>query len=322
MRINIHVNIQTKVAMLLALALTLSVVGSAAAQGSEPPPCSGESVAGTVVAVDEETGVVTLDTGGDLCTVTLGDGYDHPIVALLGSYFGDVSIEALAAALETTQGCAVQDTDSGEWAWADCSAAGAVPVTVVGENKDGTFAAIATVGTAAVNITVTVEGPAAESLSEALQTLNVEWRLDESGGVVQVGSEIAAYHEDGLGFGVLVKLYAMAAASQKVCAQEESTEPCGVTVEELVEAFQSGMGMGELFKEYGKPSVLGVGHARQQTKEHMGGPPDHAGPKDRTSPSDDVDLEQDLTGPPDHAGPKDNHGPPAHAGPKKPKKNK
>lgn len=112
-----------------------------------------------------------------------------------------------------------------------------------------------------------------------------------------VAEEVAVYHPTGeagegekVGYGVLVKLYAMAAESQEACAVAE--EPCvPVTVEELMAAYKSGVGMGELFKEYGKPSVLGVGHLKKGDK---GGPPDHAGPKDK-----------DKGGPPDHAGPKD-----------------
>jgi hypothetical protein len=114
-----------------------------------------------------------------------------------------------------------------------------------------------------------------------------------------VAEEVIAYHggggaeggegeDGGVGYGVLVKMYAMAAESQEACAVSE--EPCvPVTVEELMVAYKSGVGMGELFKEYGKPSVLGVGHLKKGDK---GGPPDHAGPKDKG-------------GPPDHAGPKD-----------------
>ncbi|MBN1812400.1 MAG: hypothetical protein JXA14_11225 [Anaerolineae bacterium] len=112
-----------------------------------------------------------------------------------------------------------------------------------------------------------------------------------------VAEEVAAYHPTGgagegekVGYGVLVKLYAMAAESREACAG--AAEPCvAVTVEELMAAYQSGVGMGQLFKEYGKPAVLGVGHLR---KGDEGGPPDHAGPKDK-----------DKGGPPDHAGPKD-----------------
>ena len=314
----IHKKHSKAVFTIVILVLALVTVVPVAAQGDdgETPPCEGDSVSGTVVAVDEETEMVTIDTGEGLCVVTLDGGHDHPIVALLGSYFGGVSADGLAAALETTQSCAVQDPESGTWEWADCDAEGAVAVTVVGENEDGSFTATVEVEGEDKTITVTVEDTTtAESLREALDALAVDWELqvvDEEGtvGVVDGSDEIATYHEDGLGFGVLVKLYAMAAKS-------------GVPVEELVAAFQSGTGMGELFEEYGRPSILGIGHIKQQAKakehirakEHKGvGPPDHAGPK-----GDDADK---GGGPPDHAGPKSDGadkggGPPDHAGPKK-----
>jgi hypothetical protein len=112
----------------------------------------------------------------------------------------------------------------------------------------------------------------------------------------EVADEVAAYHgggedgeEGGVGFGVLVKLYAIAAESQEVCAA--TGERCDVTVEKLMQDYQAGMGMGQLFKLYGKPAVLGVGHMKDK-----GGPPEHAGPKDK---------DRDGGGPPEHAGPKD-----------------
>jgi hypothetical protein len=115
----------------------------------------------------------------------------------------------------------------------------------------------------------------------------------------EVAEEVIAYHsggegdeEGGVGFGVLVKMYAIAAESEEACATAEG--PCTpVTVEELMAAYKSGTGMGELFKLYGKPAVLGVGHMKDKDK---GGPPEHAGPKDK---------ERDGDGPPEHAGPKD-----------------
>lgn len=289
--------IHTRAVLIIATIASLATVVPVAAQDGGPPPCEGESVSGTVVAVDEGTGVVTVDTGAGLCTVALDGGYDHPIVAVLGSYFGDVSVEDLAEALEATQGCVVQDGAS--WAWADCGE-GTTPVTVVGDNGDGTFVVTLEDGT---EVVISIEDPAtAESLSEALQMLAVEWALSEDGTVVQPGSQIASYHEEGMGFGVLVKLYAMAAESAEACVGAE--EPCGVTVQELVEAFKSGVGMGQLFKEYGKPSILGIGHVKDKDKK-----PEHAGPKDK----------DEGNGPPEHAGPKDKdkgNGPPEHAGPK------
>jgi hypothetical protein len=309
----------------LVLALALPAVAPAAAQ-EEPPageilPCEREGVSGTVVAVDEETGLVTVYTGGGLlCTVTLDSDYDHPIVALLGTFFGDVSAEDLAAALEDSaearQGCALYDPVGTAWAWADCDAEGAVPVTVFAENEDGTFTALTGVGE---QVTLSVEDPdTAEGLSEALGELAVEWELGEDGSVMQPGDEIAAYHAEGLGFGELVKLYAIAAKSQEGCGDdgEDVIEPCGVTVEELVAALQSGMGMGELFQEYGRPALLGVGHVRKGS-----GPPDHAGPKDRSGDADD-DVDDDEVEPDEGAGPLNQAGPdhetgrPDHAGPK------
>jgi len=318
----------------LVLALALPAVAPVAAQ-EEPPageilPCAGEGVSGTVVAVDEEAGLVTVYTGdGLLCTVTLDSDYDHPIVALLGTFFGDVSAEDLAAALEDTeearQGCALYDPVGAAWAWADCDAEGAVPVTVLAENEDGTFTALTGEGE---QVTLSVEDlNTAEGLSETLDELAVEWELGEDGSVMQPGDEIAAYHEEGLGFGELVKLYAIAAKSQEGCGDdaEDVIEPCGVTVEELVAALQSGMGMGELFKEYGRPALLGVGHVRKGS-----GPPDHAGPKDRPGDADD-DADDDVAGgadedegagplnqagPSQHTGRPENAGPPDHAGPK------
>jgi hypothetical protein len=130
----------------------------------------------------------------------------------------------------------------------------------------------------------------------------------------EVADEVAAYHPqgqggevggeepeeeegEGVGFGVLVKMYAIAAESQEACEGVE--EPCGVTVEELMAAYNSGVGMGELYKLYGKPSVLGVGHMK-----NGGGPPEHAGPKEGKKDKDQ-DKDKDKDGPPAHAGPKE-----------------
>jgi hypothetical protein len=122
----------------------------------------------------------------------------------------------------------------------------------------------------------------------------------------EASERIATYHEEGMGLGVLVKLYAVAAEAAEACSSGEDEELCDVTVEGLVEAFRSGTGLGKLFKEYGKPAILGVGHVDKDNQ------PDHAGPKEK---------ERGSSGPPEHAGPKakerDGNGPPEHAGPKK-----
>lgn len=109
-------------------------------------------------------------------------------------------------------------------------------------------------------------------------------------GLGPIGEEIATYHEQGMGFGVLVKLYSMAKASEEACQAKAATtgetpttvsagegtstsdvtptpEPCTpVTIEELATAFKGGTGMGNLFKQYGKPALLGVGHVRKALK--------------------------------------------------------
>ena len=116
-----------------ALVLTLVLLAVAATTafasipGDEPGSCAGDNVSGTVVAVDPSTNMVTIDTGDGLCTVTLSGSYDHPIVTLLGAYFGDVSVKTLEAALQDTTGCALYDEMSETWAWADCGSDDAVP---------------------------------------------------------------------------------------------------------------------------------------------------------------------------------------------------
>lgn len=98
---------------------------------------------------------------------------------------------------------------------------------------------------------------------------------EDEGEDMLIGEQIAALHEQGMGFGVLVKIFAMAEASQMACEEanaaaegDEDAEECvPVTAEELVESFQSGSGMGALFKQYGKPALLGVGHVKKELKK-------------------------------------------------------
>jgi hypothetical protein len=90
----------------------------------------------------------------------------------------------------------------------------------------------------------------------------------DTSGLGPIGKQIAAYHEAGMGFGVLVKLYAMAQVSASGCA---ATIAAGgtctaVTADELVTAFKGGAGMGQLFKQYGKPGLMGVGQVRKALK--------------------------------------------------------
>jgi hypothetical protein len=281
-------------AMVFLLVMGLLIISATAAFAQEGDllPCTGDNVSGTVVAVDSDTGTVTIDTGeGELCTVTLSDGnYDHPIVALLGQYFDDLDPASLEDALATLQGCAVQDPITMVWSWVDCDTPGAVPVTVTGENPDGSFSA--TIDGTGDPIMFNVDDPdQAGDLSHSLTELMVTWQLGEDGAVVEAGDRIADYHEDGFGFGVLVKIFAIADESQEACMlliEVQDGDVCGVTVEELIAYRDQGMGMGQLFKMYGKPSILGVGQVKQLLREGQGKPP-WAGPPG----SDDGDLSGD-----------------------------
>lgn len=241
---------QSFLVLIVLLMATLMITKMAQAQGAVA--CSGGLVSGTIVAVDETTGTVTVDTGGGaICTVTLSGNTDHPIASLLGEYFGDISASSLTETLSATQGCA--QVSGGSGAWTSCDSLGATPVQVVSANPDGTFTAQITNPDGSIaTIILTVEDVAAlENLNQALAKLAVAWTLDESGDLVQVSDQVMDYHEAGVGFGVLVKLYSLSNAS-------------GIPVADLLVQFQAGEGIGELFKTYGgKPAETGVGHVKQ-----------------------------------------------------------
>jgi len=247
----------------LILAITLLSIGPAlaAAPAQELTPCTPNpetgQVSGTVVAVDAATGTVTVDPGdGVLCTVIMNIDETHPIVLLLGQYFGDLTPATLEEALADVQVCASVNED-GSYSWAECGTEGAVPVRVTGTNEDGTFTALAEDGTLIAVLTIDDE-TVAGTVQGALETLIVAWTLEEDGSLSQVSDQIAAYHDEGMGYGVLVKLYAIAQESDLCQAPDCS-------VDTLVELFQTGeIGMGQIFKEYGKPQKLGVGHVRQE----------------------------------------------------------
>jgi hypothetical protein len=81
-----------------------------------------------------------------------------------------------------------------------------------------------------------------------------------------VGEQVAALHADGMGFGVLTKFLSIAAKSAEACAADPSPD-CGVSLDDLVTAFKDGAGIGAIYRDYGKPSALGVGHVKQELKE-------------------------------------------------------
>jgi hypothetical protein len=256
------------------LALAVLPLSLAVANSALPSVCLGDTVNGTVVAVDEASGQVTIsDAEGDLCTVTLQpSASDHPIVTLLGRYFSQASSDDLAAALNVTNvwvTCAADGTCARAQAGDPGAMAGRV--TAVAANGDGSVKlTIRLVDNGNVVYVTTTDAGWVHNLRAALQTLNVRWDLEDGGDgpeVLDATTQIARLHQDGLGFGVIVKLYAMAEASQAKCdaqaADDNDDAPCGVTVDELVQQFRSGVGLGQLFKQYGKPELLGVGHVRQ-----------------------------------------------------------
>lgn len=74
---------------------------------------------------------------------------------------------------------------------------------------------------------------------------------------------VAMLHtEEDLGFGEMVKLLAIVEEAQAACEYDLSF--CDVTIESLLQQYQESDGFGELFDEYGKPQMTGVGHVRQE----------------------------------------------------------
>ena len=259
-------NIRRSMVIILALALlALTAFSVMAAPGDDVIlPCAEGDVSGTVVAVEGDT--VTIHTGeGVFCTVTLNGSYDHPIVSLLGMYFGDINADSLQEALddvdtEAFETCAVLvEGTSPTWVWQKEGECLGETVTVLSTDEFGNV--VAMTGDGAI-IEFTTDAEFAGQITAELAKVFVEWTVDEEGDLVQVSDQIAAYHADGMGFGVLVKLYALADASDELA------------VEDLVDEFNSGKGMGQIFKDYGKPSKLGVGHVRHDKDKNGNGPPE------------------------------------------------
>lgn len=285
----------------LVLALSLTSFNAASAQDGEPlEACSGDSVSGTVVAVDESTGVITLELEDEsLCTVQLDGDYDHPITSLLGAYFNELSADDLAGELDALM--VSISCPEGE----SCVLAGEGD-----EGTDGTVISVTPIADGEYEVvieymddegnptttTIVVTDPElAEAWMDSLDALLVEWELvqqDDGAFLKDAGDDIAALHADGMGYGVIVKLYGMASDAAEACltAEEapesaegedpeaETADPCEASLDSLVEAFQSGTGLGQLFQQYGKPSILGVGHVRQAIEGTGNGntPPDNA----------------------------------------------
>jgi hypothetical protein len=191
------------------------------------------SIVGTVAAqsgVDPSATPTSVPTSQPAAPTV----YVHPIVQILSGYFGRVTRPMLPTAT--------------------------LPPTM-------TATVAGTVDPAATATAVPTGAPTATPTATPTTPMTPE----------EFAAQIAKYHADGMGFGVLVKLYDMAEAAVKACADQpapaageviDPTVPAceAVTVEELVSQFQSGGGMGQLFKEYGKPALLGVGQVKKAMK--------------------------------------------------------
>ena len=260
-----------RIRVLIVFLAVLMVAGLATAAAQTGGTETETELSGVVVGVDAEAGTVDiLQADGTIVTVTLSEGdYHHPITALLAEYFGTDNVADWETALESLQKdggvvvALVESTDaSGNPVWT---------ATVLAE--DGT--------TTEVEITNATE---AADLQEALDATTVDLTvLDDGAGnltLPDISDQIEAYHDAGIGYGELVKIYAIAQESQEACeAQAEADEaagtptpepgtdeeaaPCGVTVEELAAKVLAGASMGDLFEEFGKPALLGVGHVRK-----------------------------------------------------------
>lgn len=286
---------QPFIVLMLVLVLLMTVTGAAfASEHEELAPCEGDSVEGTVIAVDDETGTITIMLGDESeCTVETNTDYDHPITDLLAYYFSDANPDTLAEALDTLTVCATVD-DEGNYVLSEfdeegvCDGEELIVTSDGDDDDDSTFVAFDAEGG---EIALTIEDEdAAGDLASAFIDLEADWDLNEDGTVADVGDDIEAYHEDGWGYGELVKLYSISAESYESCetADEpvggdgevivEGEEPaeeddvCGVTVEELMAMMEEDdLSMGDLFEIFGRPTMMGVGHVKQATSDGGGG---------------------------------------------------
>ena len=273
------------ISLSLVFVLALAIPGFASAKPAGLEACSGDTVSGVVVAVDETTGEITFYQDAEtLCTVTKSlEEYDHPVIDLLGQYFEDLSLEELSESLDDLQAWVILNTTTTPptWEFADETDTGAVSAIVVNvmDNMDGTYEITLLVEGEDEPQTITTDDEALyqEYLDSLLNSeVTLDLLIDKAGNtVVSDGAvEIGAYHDEGMGLGVLVKLYAMADAF-------------GVPVDELVTRFKDGEGLGQLFKDenLGKPDLLGVGHVFKE----LGKNPGHPDGKDKPNKPDKPD---------------------------------
>ncbi len=197
------------------------------------------SIVGTAAAQD--SGPTATPTATPTSQPAESTFYRHPIVQILSAYFGRLTRPVLPTASPT---------------------------------PTATFTVTPTVDPLATATATPTEGPSPTPTETPTGTPTAT----PLPGPQEYAEQIALYHESGMGFGVLVKLYAMAEAAVEDCLNQsvltasveavdpEQTTCVAVTVDQLVTEFVSGTGMGQLFKDYGKPALLGVGHVKKAYK--------------------------------------------------------
>jgi len=221
----------------------------------------------TLVCVVEEEGTYVL-SDADPCegegvfkANLLGSNDDGSFTLLFGDgTTGMLVIVEVPEVAETV--CVVEDdnpnTTEVEYVLAeyDDTTCLGTEVEVTTDNGDGTY--LITFDDDSTGTLVLPEYDTLAGLEEAAAGLvGFSSKLSADGVAWAVGDDIAQKHDEGFGFGVIVKLYALANSDPDL-------------LQELFVKFDSGTGMGKLFKDYGgKPGLLGVGHVRQ---DNGGGP--------------------------------------------------
>jgi len=254
----------------LVVAFALVIPGSASAKPASFDACTGDTISGVVVVVDETTGEITLYTAdGTECTVVKRvEEYEHPVINLLGQFFEKVSLKELSGNLENLQTWVIFNAATNSYEFANETDIGAVSAIVidVSVNPDDTYQIVLLVEGETIPQTInTPDFILYQTYLDSLliDTVTFDLIMDGTGNtfVNDGADQIGAYHDDGMGLGVLVKLFAMADAY-------------GVPVDELVTRFKDGEGIGQLFKDenLGKPDLLGVGHVFKELGKNPGHP--------------------------------------------------
>ena len=254
--------IKTLGVLSFVLLLALAFPSIVSAKPTSLEACTEDTVSGIVVAVLTTGEMTVYQEDGTLCTVVKNtEAYNHPVINILGEYFEKVSLEDF----ESLQTRVEKDVDT--WIFPVDPDSGAVNGTVIGvADIDGTYYITVLVEDVTEPQTIKTDNNLLyNTYLKCLETNTTTFNLiiDEFGNafVSDGADEIGAYHDDGMGLGVLVKLYAMADAYD-------------VPVDDLVTRFKNGEGIGQLFKDedLGKPDLLGVGHVFNELGKNPGHP--------------------------------------------------